>query len=283
MAHETSSVTFSKRSKQRSCPDPSQRMTRNGRPSSNEGGLLLFSALSLHSGKSVAPCFRASAFPFHVGYAQSGLRNGASLTSAQFTNVTGDQFDLENFIPTGDDVYNAVAINTIDAYGFVTATYTWTDAGGEGWDTPNVWVDDDNNIVENVKFAPGQGLWVNGADTAQGLQSAGKVSKVDVAVQLQNGATLCGNPFPVSVALNDIYPTGDDVYNAVAINLLDEYGFVTATYTWTDAGGEGWDTPDVWVDDDNNIMENVTFAPGQGLWVNGASGTQYLNIPAPEL
>ena len=192
-------------------------------------------------------------------------------------------FSLESFTPTGDDVYGAVTINKLDAYGFVIATYTWTDAGGEGWDTPDVWVDDDNNIVENITFAPGEGLMVGGAAVSQGLQSAGKVGTADVAVQLRNGATLCGNPFPVSAALDDIYPTGDDVYGAVSINTLDAYGFVTATYTWTDAGGEGWDTADVWVDDDNNIINNVTFDPGQGLWVNGASTSQYLRIPAPEL
>ena len=67
------------------------------------------------------------------------------------------------------------------------------------------------------------------------------------------------------------------------LNKLDDHGYVIATYTWSDAGGEGWDTPDVWVDDDNNIIDNVNFAPGEGLWVGGTSTSQYLNIPAPEL
>ena len=218
-----------------------------------------------------------------VGYAGSTLRNGATLATAQFADVGGAGLTITNFKPTGEDAYNNVNINRLDEYGYVIATYTWSDAGGEGWDTPDVWVDDDNNIITDVTFAPGEAALVNGVSTSQGLQSAGEVTLSDLSVQLKNGATLVGNGFPLPVSIADVYPTGEDIYNNVNINKLDQYGYVIATYTWSDAGGEGWDTPDVWVDDDNNIITTVNFAAGEGFLVNGSSTSQYLNIPAPEL
>ena len=218
-----------------------------------------------------------------VGYSASTLKNGASLMAAQFGDVGATGLALTNFKPTGDGVYNNVNINRLDALGYVTETYSWTDSGGENWDTADVWVDDNNNIITDVTFLPGEAVWVNGASADQGLQSSGEVSKIDLAKQLKNGATLVGNTFPVAVSIADIYPSGNGVYNNVNINRLDALGYVTETYSWTDSGGENWDTADVWVDDNNNIVTDVTFAPGEGFWVNASSDSQYLNIPAPEL
>jgi hypothetical protein len=84
-------------------------------------------------------------------------------------------------------------------------------------------------------------------------------------------------------ALTNFKPTGADVYGNVNINRLNANGYVIETYSWTESGGDGWDTADVWVDDANTIITDVTFASGEGFWVNGTSESQYLNIPAPEL
>jgi hypothetical protein len=132
--------------------------------------------------------------------------------------------------------------------------------------------------VTDITFAPGQGLWVGGSADTQKLQSAGKVSLTDLAVRLQNGATATGNPFPISIALADIYPTGDNL-DDVNIQLLSSGGTTAATYSWNTYM---YDTPR-WVDDDMVEVEGVIFAPGQGLWVGGSADTQYLNFPAPEL
>ena len=96
------------------------------------------------------------------------------------------------------------------------------------------------------------------------------------------GGTLAGNPFPVKVTLGDLLPSGEDTYNNVAVQTLDEAGYTVDSYAWTDAGGEGWDTIG-WVDDENNIVTNVEIAPGQGLWIQGSSTAQYITFPAPEL
>ena len=217
-----------------------------------------------------------------VGYAQSGLKLGGTLATPQFINIGNENgMPISALVPTGEDTYNNIAVQTLDAAGYTVDSYAWTDAGGESWDQIG-WVDDENNIVTDVTFAPGQALWVQGSSSAQSLQTAGKVGTSDVTVQLKLGGTLAGNPFPVSITIGDLVPTGEDTYNNVAVQTLDAAGYTVDSYAWTDAGGESWDQIG-WVDDENNIVTDIVIAPGQGLWIQGSSDAQYIQFPAPEL
>lgn len=219
---------------------------------------------------------------FTVGYAQSGLRFGGMLATPQFLNIGNTtSTPITALIPTGDDTYNNVSIQTLDPAGYTVDSYAWTDAGGESWDQIG-WVDDENNIVEDISFEPGQALWVQGASTTKGLQTAGKVGTADVAIRLRFGGTLAGNPFPTSITIGDLLPTGEDTYNNVSIQTLDAAGYTVDSYAWTDAGGESWDQVG-WVDDENNIVTNIVIEAGQGLWIQGSSDAQYITFPAPEL
>ena len=139
------------------------------------------------------------------------------MVAPQFLPVSGENIALESIAPTGDDVADNVAIQTLDAFGRTVDTYSWNDWVAE----TACWVNDDFEEVTGVTFPAGQGLWVFGSASTQGLQTAGKVGKEDVSVQLQNGATGTGNPFPVAIDLNDIIPTGDDVADNVAIQTLE--------------------------------------------------------------
>lgn len=107
-----------------------------------------------------------SPLPYTVGYAQSGLKNGGTMTAAQFVNIGADTaMPLESISLTGEDVSDSVSIMTLDAFGRTVDTYDWND-----WaqDEP-CWVDGDFEKVEGVTFDAGQGLWVIGASTAQGI------------------------------------------------------------------------------------------------------------------
>ena len=140
-------------------------------------------------------------------------------------------------------------------------------------------MDDDYLPVEGVSFEPGAGLWVQGLTVNQGIQSAGKVGKLDVVVTLKNGFTAAGNPFPIPIDLQDIVAEGDEVADNVVIQTLDQGGYTLKSYAWNDWAAE----KPCWVDDDYNPVENVTFEPGAGLWVQGISSTQSIRFPAPEL
>ena len=198
--------------------------------------------------------------------------------SAQFANIgTAEAMPLEALTPTGADT-EGVEIQTLTALGYTDKFYTWNT-----WmyETP-CWVDGDGAPVEGVTFEAGAGLWVQGSSTAQALQSAGKVSKTDAVVQLRNGATAAGNPFPVELDINDILPEGKDStvdLEGVEIQTLTALGYTDKYYTWNT-----WmyESP-CWVDGDGLPVEGVKFAPGAGLWVQGSSDKQFIRFPAPEL
>lgn len=101
-----------------------------------------------------------------VGYAQSGLKSGSTMVTAQFSPITGESIALEDLTPVGDGVEDAVVVQTLDAFGYTVDSYEWN-----SWaqDT-TCWVDGNLDKAEGVSFAPGQGLWVQGASTAQYLR-----------------------------------------------------------------------------------------------------------------
>ena len=204
------------------------------------------------------------------------------MATPQFVNVgASTSIDLQSLKAVGEDASDSVFIETLDSNGFMVDTYSWIDYAGDEGDQ-EAWVDGDYEIVTDVSFEPGQGLWIQGGSAAQAVQSAGKVSRSDLSVQLCSGFTATGNPFPTTVDLQDIIPVGDDVSDSVFIETLDEHGFMVDTYSWIDYAGDEGDQ-EAWVDGDYEIVTDVTFAPGQGLWVQGGSNTQYLRFPAPEL
>ena len=237
---------------------------------------IMFAAAALAAGVAMADGGLVSSDI--VGYAQTGLKQGFTMLTPQFVAVNGaSTIALEELVPVGDDIDTDGAINiqTLTAGGVTIDTYQWID-----WGSPKGWCDDTYTPVEGVTFAKGAGLWVQGASTGAGIQSAGKVGVDDVVVQLRQGFTATGNPFPTGVALQDIIPEGENIDTDGAINIqtLTAGGVTIDTYQWID-----WGSPNGWCDDTYTLVEGVTFAPGQGLWVQGSKSTEYLRFPAPEL
>ena len=212
------------------------------------------------------------------------MQAGFTMTGVQFVNIGSDvAMPIQSIIPTGDDTSDNVYMQTLDAYGNGVAMYNWIDYAGDSGDE-KAWIDADTfEIVTDVAIQPGQGLWVAGTSSSQGFQSSGKVGTSDVNVALKNGFTAVVNPFPVAVNLQDIVPTGDATSDNVYMQTLDAYGNGVAMYNWIDYAGDSGDQ-EAWIDADTfEVVTDVTFAPGQGIWVAGTSETQGLRFPAPEL
>lgn len=206
------------------------------------------------------------------------------MTGAQFFNIGNNSaVPLQSIRPIGDGTSDNVIIQTLDAYGHGVAMYNWVDYAGDRGDQ-EAWIDTDTfEIVSDVSFAPGTGLWVDGTSEAQGLQSTGKVGTEDVIIALRPGSTAIVNPFPTSINLQEIIPTGNDTSDNVIIQTLDAYGHGVAMYNWVDYAGDSG-AQEAWIDTDTfEIVTDVDFAPGTGLWVDGTSTEQGLRFPAPEL
>lgn len=227
----------------------------------------------------VAAAFAASADGLQssntVGYGQNGIRSGYSLVTAQFTGIGGTSAPLDALSAIGDEASDNVALSTVDEFGTAIDTYTWNDWAA----TTPCWVNDSYEPVTGVTVTPGMAFWVGGSSNSQGVQSAGEVGVEDVVVSLRSGYTLVGNPFPVSIALQDVVAGGDEAADNVALSTIDEFGTAIDTYTWND-----WAAAEpCWVNDSYEPVEGVTFAPGEGLWAGGSNNSQYVRFPAPEL
>lgn len=201
------------------------------------------------------------------------------MCTPQFLPIGRETISLDSLIATGATAVDNVNIRVLDAAGRTVdgCDYTWNDYM---YDSP-CWVNGDYEKVENVSFAPGQGLWIYGSSENEGVISSGLVGTSDVVVSLRFGATATGNPFPVSINLQDIVALGDTAVDNVNIRVLDAAGRTIegCDYTWNDYM---YDTP-CWVNGDYEKVEGVTFAPGQGLWVYGSSTAESLRFPAPVL
>ncbi|MBO5906397.1 MAG: hypothetical protein J6Q84_08290 [Kiritimatiellae bacterium] len=213
------------------------------------------------------------------------------MTAAQFLTVGEEAISLSDITPLGDGAAGTVEIQTLDSYGFTDKSYMYIDYAGPeydqvGWIDNNAEIGDYYELVTDVTFPAGAALWVFGADGLS-IQSAGQVNTSDVTVTLKAGATAVGNPYPMAVALADILPLGDGAAGTVEIQTLDAYGFTDKSYMYIDYAGPDYDQVG-WIDNNAEIgdyyelVTDVTFPAGAGLWVFGAEGLS-IRFPAPEL
>ena len=97
------------------------------------------------------------------------MQAGFTMTGVQFVNIGSDvAMPIQSIIPTGDDTSDNVYMQTLDAYGNGVAMYNWIDYAGDSGDQ-EAWIDADTfEVVTDVTFAPGQGIWVAGTSETQG-------------------------------------------------------------------------------------------------------------------
>lgn len=234
---------------------------------------LMCAAAALIAGVAVADVTSANI----VGYANGDLREGNTLASAQFVTIGGAEVDLQTVKPIGDDTSDNVFLSVLDEYGFTSEMYTWVNWAGDTYDQ-EAWIDSSYVIAEK-SFPAGQGFWIQGK-SGQKIQTAGEVGSSDVIVELREGNTAVGNPFPLPVNLQEILPSGDGISDNVFLSILDEYGFTSEMYTWVDWAGDTFDQ-EAWINSSYEIAD-VTFPAGQGFWIQGKTG-QSIRFVAPEL
>lgn len=217
-----------------------------------------------------------------VGYAQTPTMNtGAKVLGGMFIPVAGESVNLQDIKVVGYEGENADTVNiqTLDSIGRTVNQYFWADLPDDGICG---WLNGDEELPDDVEFAPGSGLWVVSSDPTLSLQFAGQVPTSGIAVALRVGATTVANATPVSVNLQDIVVSGYEGENADTVNIqiLDSVGRTTAQYFWADLPDDGIYG---WLDGDEEIPENVEFSAGEGLWVVSTDATLSVVIPGVNL
>ena len=215
---------------------------------------------------------------FIVGYAQSDLDNngGSVIVTPQFLGIgtTGGAVDLQS-IKCNEEAAGLVFLNTLDNLGTTIDTYDWDYYKGT-----LCWIDESTmKPADGVEFAPGDAFWVTSDEPDNVFQSAGQVGTEDVEVELddEGGSKMCGNCFPVSVAIQDIL-CNEEAAGLVFLNTLDELGTTVDTYDWDYYKGTL-----CWIDESTMKPANVTFDPGQAFWVTSDEPGNTITFPGVEL
>ena len=216
-----------------------------------------------------------------VGYQTVELENGFAGKGATFVPVTGTKINLQDIKVTGyeGETADEIQIQILDTLGRTTTQYFFADLPD---DDIYGWLDANEEIPQNVEFAPGAGLWVKSANNSLALQFAGQVPTSDISVSLREGFTMVANATPIALNLQGIGVAGyeGEIADAVQIQTLDTLGRTVDQYFFADLPDD-----DIfgWLDANEDIPENITFKPGMGLWVKSNDASLSLVIPGIEL
>ena len=194
----------------------------------------------------------------------------------------------------GDDKITAqsgVKIQILDEHGFTTTTYTYHKKDtNRGFETYG-WYKNATRIkpatANDVFFPAGTGMYFGGK-TGYSIQTSGEVLTTEQTFDLIDGNKLIANPYPTPIKLTEfIMDVGEDKITAqsgVKIQILDEHGFTTSTYTYHKKDtNRGFET-DGWYKNATRIKptNDVTFQPGESMYFGGKVGYT-VTFPAPKL
>ena len=205
--------------------------------------------------------------------------------------MTGATVDLTDITVTGynkeEGTAEEVSVQTLDKNGSMVTKYFWYDAV-DGTDVYYGWLDFASGefvAPGEVKFAVGDGLWVDAPSTAFKLQTSGQVMTGSAAVTLREGFKMVANPTPVAVDLTDVTVTGYDAEEGtaeeVSVQTLDKNGSMVTKYFWYDAV-DGTDVYYGWLDFASGEFVGegeVSVGAGEALWTD-APGTSF-NLVLP--
>ena len=222
-----------------------------------------------------------------VGYASNNLRFGCIGLVPQFAGVASadGSFDLQT-ITCSANSSDSVLFSVLNNTGLAGDIYLWIDyyENPETGELESCWVDGVGEKVTDYTLKPGEALWVQADSTDQLFQSAGRVNTSDVTVQLRFGCTLTGNPFPVTLDLQDI-TCSDNCSDSVLFSILNNTGLGGDIYLWIDyyENPETGEFESCWVDGAGEKVKDFKVTPGMGLWVQADSSDQYITFPGVEL
>ena len=222
-----------------------------------------------------------------VGYASNNLRFGCIGLVPQFAGVASadGSFDLQT-ITCSANSSDSVLFSVLNNTGLAGDIYLWIDyyENPETGELESCWVNDEFEKVTDYTLKPGEALWVQADSTDQLFQSAGRVNTSDVTVQLRFGCTLTGNPFPVTLDLQDI-TCSENSSDSVLFSILNNTGLGGDIYLWIDyyENPQTGETESCWVNDEFEKVNGFNVTPGMGLWVQADHSDQYITFPGVEL
>ena len=163
-------------------------------------------------------------------------------------------------------------------------TFYWLTNSDWGVDDGDGWYEDPNDPAERAEylFKPCEGFIMTSAAGAIQMQNAGSV-QYPVQIPFRQFFQLGGNPWPKTLYLSQMTPTGENVNGMgdVNIQILNDENKTIKTFYWLTNTDWGVDDGDGWYEDPNDPAERAEypFAAGEGFIMTSAAGAITLNIP----
>ena len=225
-----------------------------------------------------------------VGYAAKTLQSGFTATGINFVNVGGTASNLNDLKVTGYEGSYAdggVVLSKLDEAGYVlnNVMWTWYDVEDPDMGTLYGWYNDDGDSGADEALTIGEGVWVQAPSSDFKIQVAGQVYTNAVPVTLQSGFTMCANPAPTALTLNDAVISGyGDSYadGGVVLSKLDEAGYVldNIMWTWYDVEDPDMGTLYGWYNDDGDEGSTEPLGSGEAVWIQAPSSDFIVTFPS---
>ena len=207
-----------------------------------------------------------------VGYSTQSTLRGNVMAGACFATINAEGYSVQDIQPVGENVQSGCHfISLMTAGGSSSDTYVYLLAGDAPDGKTAGWYDvNDGETYIKHTFAPGKGFIFNSDVEGVGLQTSGLVNLDAIKVPVSVGNTPIANPRAMSLNVQDIVMTGENVRSGCHfISLMTAGGSSGDTYVYLLAG----DAPDGktagWYDvNDGETFIKHTFAPGEGFIFN---------------
>ena len=165
------------------------------------------------------------------------------------------------------------------------SSFYWCDFEEDG-DTFYGWMAPDEHfaVKGEVVYDVCDALWIHSESDELSIQTSGAVDQKGSACALRIGNKLVANPTPVLCDLFDIKVTGHDgeCADEVDIQLLTAQGKGAdgSSFYWCDFEEDG-DTFYGWMAPDEHfvVKGEVTYKPGEALWVHSESDELQIEYP----
>ncbi len=181
-------------------------------------------------------------------------------------------------------------LRILNSNGVTIEEYYWyTDDGyfGTGSGFEPGWYTESEELVSTINIGRGVGLYIYISHyEGVNLQTAGSVVKDETTVSLLQGVNVTGNATPIALNLQcvklDSNAGGD---GTEMLRILNNNGVTTEEYYWyTEQGyfGEGSGFNPGWYTEGEELVENITLEPGEGMYIyKSTSADVKLILPNP--
>ena len=227
-----------------------------------------------------------------VGYQTAEAGQGFNCMGASFANVSGGEYDIQNFKPIAPEGEDAGGWNYYIAEmtmgGATGETYVYLTADGDGVAKDGWYSADDGETFIERTFKAGEGFFVDAAHESNGFQSSGEVTTEVINTPVGSGFNAVCNPRALATNIQDIKPVAPEGEDAGGWNFyiaeMTMGGTTADTYVYLTADGDGVAKDGWYSADDGETFIEKSFAPGKGFFVDCSfDGSSFIQFKAINL